>query len=182
MITFTQWLITEAEFTDSDIKNHKVPDEVIRKMIDIEEKAHLPQMQVFRDYLEEHGWPENPINVSQLEDAIGCDGQVRFIIGDNWYIIACDEGGEVEIIDWASSTPSKKATKPRADAGSLVRVLGFLKSFGNKIFKASAREDTSFALLKKMVDMGLAEFIGRPTSHDWGATRMHEVKFKLKDR
>ena len=176
-ISFKNWLLSEAEYTEKDIVGKYIPREIIDRMLEIEEKAHLPHMQIFANWLSH--FDKDKIKKKDLERALGCDGQLRFVMGDNWFILACEEGGQVEIYDFASGTTGKVAGKNKLDPVSANKAMNFLKSFGNATFSASARDDTSWPLIKKLADIGIIELLNHEMD-DWEGTPMHDIEFKFK--
>ena len=172
-MNFSQWFSESREYTDADLRGkHFVPKELVNRLLDIEKSAYPIGMQTYEDNLD--GADPSSIPTSAINDVFGCDGDLRFIVAEDWLILACEDGDEVEIQDFASKT---KIASPNV----MMKVLSFLRSFGKKKFTASARASTSYRLLKLMAKRGLLKFVNKPEREgwDWGNELMHDVEFVL---
>ena len=151
------------------------PRWAVEKLIEIEKSAHLPHMHmhnVIEDKIKKNPSLQDKITEKMVKDIYGCDGKAVYLITDNFYIIGCETGKEVEIGDFAAMGGKIE------DMKSAAQFLGFIRQFKGKIIKADMREDTSYALLKAQKESGRVK-INHDEVWDWSDTPMHEIEFEI---
>ncbi len=170
-LLFSEWLNESVEYTEKDFKGRYVPAEIIDRMLAIEKAAYPEHMRIFHQAIEENDLDTTKITAQELHDYLECGGNLRFILGTDWLILACDEGDHVEIHDLASA-------KKRLGMSEISRIIGFLKSFGKKRIEAAAKQDTSYPLLLSMAQHGKIKLM-QDEVRDWDGTPMHDVVFQF---
>jgi hypothetical protein len=151
------------------------PRWAVEKLIEIEKSAHLPHMHmhdVIEDEIKNDPDVIDKITEKMVKDIYGCDGKAVYLITDNFYIIGCETGKEVEIGDFAAMGGKIE------DMKSAAQFLGFIRQFKGKRIKADMREDTSYALLKAQKESGRVK-IHHDEVWDWSGTPMHEIEFEI---
>jgi hypothetical protein len=167
-LLFSEWLNESAEYTDRDLQGKYVPEELIQRMLDIEEKAYPETMRILNHAIKDYDIDISKVTPREFHDYLQCGGNVKFILGEDWLILACDEGDHVEVHDLASA--NKQLTMLQ-----VTKLLNFLKSFGKKKLHASARETTSYPLLLSLAKHGRLRIIrDKPRLWDEGDDGLDE--------
>ena len=137
--------------------------ENLEKIKEIEKLAYPNQFQMYQ-------------YIDTVEDAYGhidCDGDFFCHIGENWYILGCNDPEEIEVHDLASA-------KKNLGFSELNIILNLLRGFGDKMVSADCRDSTSYRLLKLAEKRGSIKIMNEMSywDRDFGEN-MHQVKFKV---
>lgn len=163
--------ITEYKrfYSDLLLENSPFSQENLEKALDIERKAYPPHMQLINSYVEDGG----TLDIYDIADYLECGlNDIVFHMGSNWFIIGCVDGNELEIADWASDG----GMSPNA----IKAFFGVLRQYKGKTISCSARETTSYSLIKKAERVGYVTVL-EEEKWNWGGVNMVDMKFKFND-
>ena len=163
--------ITEYKrfYSDLLLENSPFSQENLEKALDIERKAYPPHMQLINSYVEDGG----TLDIYDIADYLECGlDDIIFHMGSNWFIIGCVDGNELEIADWASDG----GMSPNA----IKAFFGVLRQYKDKTISCSARETTSYSLIKQAERVGYVTVL-EEEAWNWGGVKMVDMKFKFND-
>jgi hypothetical protein len=137
--------------------------ENLEKVKEIEKLAYPTQFHFY----------QNVDSVEDANDHIDCDGDFFCHIGEDWYILGCNDPEEVEVHDLASA-------KRNLGFSELNIILNLLRSFGDKTISADCRDATSYKLLKLAEKRGSIKIMREMSYWDRDfKENMHQINFKV---
>ena len=174
-MNFLDWLkLLEATYTDAMFSTRFLPRWVVDKILEIEKEAYPSKYQLLNAELKSGEINLDKITIHDLLEFMECDGRPVFHIEDDWYILACDDGNEIEIQDLASKTK-------QLDFRAIIKLKNFFQRFRDKVFIADARHSTSWKIIEGLINKGVFELLGHEP-WNWSGEIFHDIKFRVSQR
>ena len=157
-------------YSDLLLEDSSFSQENLDKALDIERKAYPPHMQLINSYIEEGG----TLDIYDIADYLECGiNDIVFYMGSNWFILGCNKGNELEIADWASDGGMSP--------GAVKTFFSVLSQYKGKTITCSARETTSYKLIKNAEKLGYVTVL-EEEEWSWGGVKMVDLKFRFSDK
>jgi hypothetical protein len=157
-------------YSDLLFEDSSFSKENLDKALDIERKAYPPHMQLINSYIEQGG----TLDIYDIADYLECSiNDIVFHMGSNWFILGCKKGNELEIADWASDGGMSP--------GAVKTFFSVLSQYRDKTITCSARETTSYKLIKNAEKLGYVTVL-EEEEWSWGGVKMVDLKFRFSDK
>jgi len=157
-------------YADLLLEDSSFSQENLDKALDIERKAYPPHMQLINSYIEQGG----TLDIYDIADYLECSiNDIVFYMGSNWFILGCNKGNELEIADWASDGGMSP--------GAVKTFFSVLSQYKGKTITCSARETTSYKLIKNAEKIGYVTVL-EEEEWSWGGVKMVDLKFRFSDK
>jgi hypothetical protein len=157
-------------YADLLFEDSSFSQENLDKALDIERKAYPPHMQLINSYIEQGG----TLDIYDIADYLECGiNDIVFYMGSNWFILGCNKGNELEIADWASDGGMSP--------GAVKTFFSVLSQYKGKTITCSARETTSYKLIKNAEKLGYVTVL-EEEEWSWGGVKMVDLKFRFSDK
>ena len=157
-------------YSDLLLEDSSFSQENLEKALDIERKAYPPHMQLINSYIEEGG----TLDIYDIADYLECGiNDIVFYMGSNWFILGCNKGNELEIADWASDGGMSP--------GAVKKFFSVLSQYKDKTITCSARDTTSYKLIKSAEKLGYVTVL-EEEEWSWGGVKMVDLKFRFSDK